>query len=275
VAWLLAAVASSAASAQLPPEAVPPEFEGVGINDRRGEVLPLDLEFVDQEGRTVRVGDYFGQGKPVLLTPVYYQCPMLCNLTLNGLIDALKEIDWTAGDEFTILTVSFNPQEGAKLAEVKRRAYLSQYPREGAGSGWHFLTGNEAGIRALMDAAGFGYRRDTATGEYAHPSTVIFCTPEGRISLYLNDVAFEPRDVRLGLVEASVGGIGSPLDQFALFFCFQYDPDSNSYVVAAWKLMRAFGLVVLMAVAGGLGLLWLREMRRSHQAVALPREVPS
>jgi protein SCO1/2 len=240
---------------------VPPELVGVGINDRRGEQVDLDLEFTDESSSRVKLREYFGAGRPVILTLVYYECPMLCNLILNALVDGLEEVEWSAGREFEIVTVSFNPEEGPKLADVKKRAYLTQYHRPTAAQGWHFLTGEEENIRALADTVGFSYRKDEKTGEYAHPSTITFLTPDGRVSMYMDDLVFRGRDLRLALVEASQGRIGSALDQIALFVCFQYDPESNSYVPAAWKIMRSGALLTLLVVVCGLGVLWLREAR--------------
>jgi protein SCO1/2 len=253
------------APAQFTSDTPVPEMEGVGIDDRRGEVVPRDLQFTDHEGRTVEIGDYLGSGQPVILTLNYYRCPMLCNLILNGMIDGLNDVEWSVGEEFRILTVSFNPEEGHELAEVKRRAYLTQYRRPSAPEGWDFLVGSQESIDALMEAVGYRVRYDEKTGEYAHPSTIIFLTPEGRVSLYMDDVMFDPRDLRLALVEASRGAIGSPLDQFALFVCFQYDPESNSYRPVAWKIMRSGGLLTLLLLASGLGILWYRDLRHREQ----------
>lgn len=261
VALAATAVARPAAAQGFAADRVPAEFNGVGVVDRRGEQVPLDLEFTDEQGRAVRLGEYFRPGRPVILTLNYYGCPQLCTLILNGLVDGLNGIDWSAGSEFELVTVSFDPEEGPGLAEVKKRAYLTQYDRETAAAGWHFLTGTTASIDALLDATGYGVRKDERTGEYAHPSTIIFLTPDGTISLYMDDVVYEPRDLRLALVEASEGGIGSALDQIALFMCFQYDPDAGSYRVVAWKVMRSGGMLTLMLLVSGLGLLWRRELR--------------
>jgi protein SCO1/2 len=264
VAAILCAGMTAGVRAQFNSAQTPPEMEGVGITDRRGEAVPLDLEFTDDTGRTVRLAEYFEPGKPVILTLNYYRCPMLCNLILNGLVDGLNGLDWSVGEEFTLLTVSFDPTEKSELAEVKKRAYLTQYTRPSARDGWHFLVGSAESVDALTEAVGYGLRYDEKTGEYAHPSTIIFLTPKGVISLYMDDVMYEPRDLRLALVEASQGAIGSPLDQIALFVCFQYDPESNSYQPVAWKIMRSGGLLTLLTLASGLGFLWYRDLRQRH-----------
>lgn len=253
---MIAALGAFPASAQQSTDQLPPELEGVGIDQKLDASIPLDLEFVDQNGKTVTLGTYFKQGKPVILTPVFYECPMLCSLILNGLVDGLKGLEnLDVGDEFQIVTFSFDPEETPKLAEVKRRAYLSLYRRESAKQGWPFLTGSEADIRALTDALGFRYKYDEKQETFAHSASIMFITPEGRISRYMNDVMFEPRDLRLALIEAAEGKIGSPIERFLLFTCFTYDPDSNSYVGSAWKVMRRGGALIILALIGGV--FWL------------------
>ena len=269
-AWTLAAgVAASCATAtlgQMPVDQRPVEFEGAGVVDRRGELLPMDIELTDHNGVIAPIGKYFGD-KPVILTLNYYRCPMLCTLMLNGLVDGLNDLDLEPGKDFSLLTLSFDPEEGTELASHKRRAYLTQYTKDGAADGWTFFTGTRPQIDALLDAAGVSVKFDQKSGEWVHTSTILFLTPDGRVSLYMDDVVFAARDLRLALVEASQGEIGSPLDQFALFTCFQYDPEANSYKVAAWKIMRSGGMLTLMLLVGGLGMLWLRELRR-HAADA-------
>ena len=244
---------------------LPRELEGVGIFEKLNETAPLDVPFKDENGKDVTLRDYLKPGQPIILTPVYYQCPMLCNLTLNGLVDGLNEVDLAAGKEFTIISFSFNPKEEPKLAEVKRRAYLTQYKRDTAKDGWHFLTGTEDNIKKMCDGIGFGFKPDGA-GDYAHTSTVVFLTPEGVIARYINDVKFEPRDLRFALIESSQGKIGSTMDKFLVFMCFKYDPMKNSYAANAMKIMRLGGLVTVVLVAAGLGLLWMRSPRhdRAH-----------
>lgn len=250
--------ASTPAWAQLTAEDVPPELQGVGVVERLDQTLPLHLTFRNEQGSEVSLRELLQSGRPVILTPVYYNCPMLCNLTLNGLVDGLKRVDWSAGNEFNIITFSFNPDEGPSLAEVKKRAYVMQYGRESARNGWTFLTGDARTIKELCDAIGFGYRYDAKSGEYAHTSTIVFITPDGRMARYMNEVMFEPRDLKFALIEASEGRIGSPMEKFLLFMCFQYDPESNSYAASAVKIMRLGGLLTLVVLAAGLGVLWWR-----------------
>jgi protein SCO1/2 len=250
------------------PDAMPPQLENVGVEEHLDAQLPLDLKFRDESGEVVTLGDYFGQDdQPVLLTPVYYRCPQLCTLVLNGLVNAMNAIEWTAGDDFRIVTYSFNPEEGPELAEVKKRAYMNMYTRPEAVDGWHFLTGDATTIDRLNETIGFRARRVEGSPDYAHAAAVVFCTPDGRISRYMNDVQFEPRDVRLALIESSEGSIGSPMEKFVLFMCYRYDPDANSYVASAWKIMRLGGLVTVILVAGSLAFLFLKGPKRTVSQV--------
>lgn len=256
--------ASLGASAQSPVNELPREFDGAGIEERLDATLPLHLKLRNEQGETVALGDYFdGDDRPVILTPVYFRCPQLCTLTLNGLVNGLNEIEWTAGREFRIVTFSFNPDETVELADVKKRAYLNQYSRPEVASGWNFHVADEETIKELCDAIGFGFRRDERSGDYAHAAAIVFCTPDGRISRYMNDVVYEPRDLRLALIEASEGAIGSPMEKFVLFMCYRYDPDANSYVASAWKIMRLGGIVTVIVVGAGLTILFLKGPRRA------------
>lgn len=256
LAGAVALMSAGGAAAQIPPDQVPEEMQGVEIVQRLDEMLPLDLTFTDHNGREVTLQSYFNQGKPVILTPIFYECPMLCSLILNGLVDGLNRVEgWTAGREFQIVTFSFDPGETAKLANLKRRAYFTQYRREVPEDGWPFLVGSEQSIAALTDAVGFHYRYDPKTDTYAHSASITIITPDGRISRYFNDVMFQPRDLRLALIEASEGRIGSPIEKFLLFTCFAYDPERGSYVASAWKVMRSSGIVTIVVIV--LGVVWL------------------
>lgn len=249
---------------QPPPTAadvVPDELVGVDIIERLNETLPLDVPFVDDAGRDVTLRSYFNGTRPVILQIGYLKCPMLCNLVLNELVNGLKDVDLSAGREFDVVSVSVNPIETHELAEVKKRGYLLEYGRVASENGWHFLTGPESSSRAVADATGFGFRYDPDTGEYAHAAAVILCTPDGRISRYLYGVRYEPNNLRLGLIEASEGRIGSTLDRIILW-CHVYDPDAKGYVVFALRLMKLGGLVTLVVLFGGLSWLWIREAQR-------------
>ena len=252
-----------AVHAQILADELPAEMEGVGIVQRLNEKVPLDLQFTDSEGRPVRLRDLLRPDRPALLALVYYRCPMLCSLTLNGLTDGLREMKWSVGDEFDIITVSINPNEDAPLAAQKKDGYLAAYGRESAGPGWHFLVGGQDEIELLAKSTGFGYRYDEKSGEYAHTASIVFLTPEGVISKYMNDVRFNPRDLRFALVEASNGGVGSPIDTLLLFNCFQWDPETGAYVADAWKIMRLGGILTVIFL--GIGLIILNAKGPRHQ----------
>ena len=230
---------------------VPRVLQGIGFDQRLNEQVPLDLTFTDDAGRPVTLADYFGS-KPVILVLAYYQCPRLCTLVLNGLVQGMLEMPFTAGKEFEVVTVSFDPLETWELAASKKEAYLQRYGRPGTANGWHFLTGDETNIRALAAAVGFRYRYDAATKQFAHASGIMILTPEGRISRYFYGIEYAPRDIRLGLVEASRNQIGSPVDQI-LLFCYHYDPATGRYGAIAMNLVRLAG--ALFVLIGGVFLL--------------------
>jgi protein SCO1 len=259
----LAALALLAAgTAQADPN-LPPILREVGFDQRLNEQVPLDLELRDETGRTVRLADYF-DGKPVVLVLAYYRCPMLCTQVLNGLTKALIDLPLSAGREFNVLTVSFDAREKPELAAAKRRAYLDHYARPGAERGWHFLTGDEEPIKRLTQAVGFRYTYDPRHDVFAHASGIMVLTPAGRVSRYFLDIKYSPRDLRLGLVEASEGRIGTPWDK-ALLFCFHYDPREGKYGPAVMNLVRAGGVLTVLGLALFAGLLWRRERVKARQ----------
>jgi protein SCO1/2 len=246
-------------------EPLPKELEGVGITEKLGARLPLDLSFVDESGRTVTLASYFEKGRPVILTLNYYSCPMLCTLMLNGLIDGLRELKWTPGEEFEIVTVSINPLETPTLARLKKQTYMEYYDRPTAAAGWHFLTGREREIRQLADAVGFGYAWVESRKEYAHPAVIMLASADGRIVRYLYGVMYEPKDLRLAIAEAGEGKVGSTAEQI-LLYCFHYDADEGRYVVAASNLMRAGGLATALILGSWLLVWWRRTARRRGNA---------
>lgn len=236
----------------------PKELEGVGVTERAGTKLPLGLEFTDEAGRAVRLGDYVRGKRPFILNLVYYRCAMLCNLILNGQVEALKGIPWTPGREFEIITVSIDPRETHTLAKLKKQNYIRDYGKPEAAGGWHFLTGGEKSIRALADAAGFGYRYDEKKDIYVHSAAIFLGTPDGRLSRYLYGVMFAPATLKLSLVEASEGKTGGAIDKIMLF-CFHYDADSGRYGPAAMNIMRLGGALTALLLGGALGIFWMRE----------------
>lgn len=237
-------------------------LENVGLDQKLGSQVPLDLEFRDESGLKVTLGQYFGE-KPVVLTLVYYECPMLCTLILNGTVRALRAMDFSAGEEFQIVTVSINPEETPVIAASKKDQYLESYRREGAEKGWHFLTGTEDQIRPLADAVGFRYAYDPESGEYAHASGIMVLTPEGKVARYFYGVEYSPRDMRLGLVEASSNQIGSPVDQ-VLLFCYHYNPLTGEYTFTILSILRVAGVLTIL----GLGLLLLVLLRKDRSREA-------
>lgn len=243
----------------------PKEMEGVQIVEHLGDKLPLDLTFRDETGAPVRLGQYFGGERPVLVTLVYYNCPMLCNLVLNGAIEGLRGVDFTPGVDFEIVTVSIDHREGPELAAAKKKTYLEQYARPGAEKGWHFLTGDAEQIRALADAIGFGYRYDPDRMEYAHGAAIFFASPEGKLTRYLYGIQHAPKQLHLALVEAGQGTIGSAVDRFMLR-CYMYNPDSREYAFYIWGAMRLGGLLTIILISTMLLILWRRERRQNYGA---------
>ena len=240
------------------------DLEGVDVIEHLGDTLPLDLQFKNERGRTIRLGDYFGKERPVILVLAYYECPMLCSLVLNGMAKGLKGLDWVPGQKFEIVTVSIDPREGPDLARFKKQEYLRELKLPGAEDGWHFLTGKESDVRALADAVGFKYRYVEARDEYAHPAVLTLSTPEGVVSRYLYGIKFEPRDLRLGLVEASEGKVGSTLDRF-LLYCYHYDATAGRYAPVAKNIMRVGGALTVAVLGVALLVFWARELRRKRK----------
>lgn len=232
--------------------ALPKALEGVGIDQKLDEQVPLDLVFKDEAGRDVPLSNFFSKGKPVVLALVYYRCPMLCTQILTGLESTLKAVTFNPGRDFEVVAVSFDPKDTPELAAAKKQTYLRRYARPNTANGWHFLSGDEKNIKALTDAVGYHYKYDPKTDQYAHASAIMVLTPDGRVSRYFYGVEYAPRDVRLGLVEASQNKIGSPADA-VLLFCFHYDPATGKYGAVAMNLLR--GSAALFALVGGMFLL--------------------
>ncbi len=237
----------------------------VGIDQRLNESLPLGLEFRDEQNRPVKLAHYFGE-RPVVLALVYYQCPQLCNQVLNGLFTALKSLDFDAGRDYEVVVVSFEPKEDAELARSKKAAYLHRLNREGAEHGIHFLTGEQPEIDALTKAAGFRYEFDERSGQYAHASGIMVSTPQGKLARYFYGIDYPPRDLRLGLVEASAGKIGSPVDAI-LLYCFHYDPLTGKYGLAIRRVLQAAGALTVLGLGTAI-VVMLRWERKGRQRLA-------
>lgn len=253
------------ASAQDRTEPVPDALKRAGVEEKLDAPLPLQLPFKDDAGRDVTLGTYFREGHPVLLTLNYYRCPMLCNLELNGLVEGLKGLGWTPGDEFEIVTVSIDPREGPTIARAKKQTYLEDYGKPGADRGWHFLTGSAASIDALAKAVGFSYEYDADQDQYAHPAVVMLASPEGRLTRYLYGIEFPTSSLKLALVEASKGKIGSAIDRIVLY-CYHYDATAGRYSLAAVKLMRVGAVVTILVLAGVVTGLKIQESKRRKAA---------
>jgi protein SCO1 len=249
------------ASAQ-PAGVRPPVLKDVGIDQLLNNQVPLDLEFRDESGRTVKLAEYF-KDKPVVLSLVYYDCPRLCTQVLNGLLGALMALPMTPGKEFVNLSVSFDPRETPQLAATKKAEYLKRYDRPGAEAGWHFLTGDERAIQALTKAVGFRYLWDPVTKQYAHAGGIMVLTPQGKISRYFYGIEYAPRDLRFGVIDASAGKVGSLADQVILY-CYMYDPERGTYALVVMRLLRIFGgltVVTLLAL-----FLYLRRKEKQREA---------
>ncbi len=256
-------IAAAAQQAGIPAASLPMMVQGVGIDQNLNAQIPLELPFKDETGQVVRLGQYF-RDKPVVLALVYYECPGLCDLILNGLSHTMEQISLNVGSDYQVVTVSFNPKETWQLATAKKANYLEKYRRPGAKEGWHFLTGDEASIKSLADTVGFHYKYDPISKQYAHASGIMVLTPEGKIARYFYGIEYKPRDFRLGLVEASANKIGSPADQ-VLLFCYHYDPTTGKYGMVITQVTRALGTATVLLL-GGFVFIMLRRDRRSHSA---------
>jgi|HubBroStandDraft_6_1064221.scaffolds.fasta_scaffold499151_2 protein SCO1/2 len=236
----------------------PSILRAVGIDQRMGAQVPLDLPFTDDTGNPVTLRQY--SGKPVVLALVYYSCPSLCNMVLSGLVRSVKDLSLSAGRDFEIVAVSFDPRETREMAAAKKANYVNSYGRAGAERGWHFLIGPDASSKGLADAVGFHYAYDPLTNQYAHGSGIVVLTPEGRVTRYFYGIEYPERDLRLGLVEASNHRIGSPIDQVMLY-CFHYDPSKGKYGMVIMNVLRLGGLLTV----GTLALFMLVMLRRDFR----------
>lgn len=240
----------------------PQLLKDVGVDQKLNNQAPLDLQFRDEQGNTVRLGNYFGT-KPVILTLVYYQCPLLCTQVLDGVLQTIKEIPLRLGRDYQIVTVSIDPRDRPVEAQAKQMMYASLYGRSGL-AGWHFLTGNDLEIHQLADAVGFRYAYDSESGQYAHPSVIMVLTPAGKVSRYFYGISYPSRDLRLGLVEASANRIGSPVENAILLYCYHYDPNTGRYGIVISRILRAAGILTV------LGIFLLIAVLRRHEPHSLP-----
>jgi protein SCO1/2 len=225
---------------------LPPQLRGVGIDQRLNEQVPLELKFRDETGQTITLGSYFGK-KPVILSLVYYSCPMLCTMAENGLLSTLRDVKFDIGEQYEVVTLSFNPDDKPGMAMAKKGIYVGLYGRKGAQHGWHFLVGDQPEIQTLTRAVGFHYNYDPKTQQFYHATAIMVLTPQGKISRYFYGIQYPPRDVRLALVEASSGKIGNMAD-VVLLYCCQYDPATGKYGIIISRVLRLAGLVTVLSI---------------------------
>ncbi|GAB6166404.1 SCO family protein [Thermostilla marina] len=243
-------------------ESAPDVLKDVTVVEHLNVTLPGDLEFTDTHGRRVKLSQYFDGRRPVILTMNYSNCPKLCHLQLNGLFEGLETLGWQMGDRYRMVTVSINPEEPYTRAADTKQKYIETYNRPDAEDGWAFLTGSEENIRRLADVIGFGYAYDPVGKQYVHAAVIMVCTPDGRVSRYLYGIEYPAQDLRLALLEASDGKIGTTTDRI-LMFCFHYDASRGKYGLAAFRLMQAAGAATVVVLGAFLGTYWLRERRKS------------
>ncbi len=245
---------------------LPDALQKIGIEQKLGEPLPLETEFKDENGRTVKLGDFFNQGRPIVLAFVYYECPMLCNEVLNGLTGTLKGISFDAGKEFDVVAISFDARENDKpdLAKNKKESYMSRYGRPGTEKGWHFLTGTQASIDAATKAAGFGFQWDEKSKQFAHAGGIMIVTPEGKMSRYFYGIDYSPKDVKFGVIESAEHKVGNAAEKL-LLYCYHYDPSTGRYGFAILNVIRLGAIATLLGM-GAMGFVfWRRNKRKSGE----------
>lgn len=241
----------------------PAILDEIGIDEKLGDTIPLDLQFVNSQGDSVRIGDLIEKGKPVLLNPLYYECPVLCGVVLDAVFKVVNELEWTPGTDYTIISFSIDPGETPGIAAESKQQYLSDLNRPGAENGWHFLTGSQESIDKLTEAIGFRYKFDEDKEQYIHLASIMLLSPDGAIVRYLYGAEFSEFNLRNALYEAADGTIGSAIDKVVLY-CFTYDPDSKSYVPVALNIMKVGGLATVIILGIFLGVFWKRERNSSQ-----------
>ena len=247
----------------------PPRLQNVGIQQRLDAQVPPDLSFLDETGKPVKLGDYFGK-KPLILNLVYYNCTMLCGEALAGLASAMRLVKFDVGNEFDVVTVSFDPRETPEMAAAKKIDYVKRYGRPNAAAGWYFLTGKPDSIDALTKAVGFQYQYDAKSNQYAHATAIMVLTPQGRISRYFYGVDFPPKDLRMGLVEASQGKIGNAVDA-VLLYCYHYDPQTGKYGAMVANILRLAAAATILLLGGLIFILWRLDRSVSRKTATKTR----
>ncbi len=246
---------------------IAPELKDIGIDEKLGASIDLNLKVKNEAGQEVTLGSFFDGKHPVIISPVYFSCPGLCNFHLNGLTDGLKLMpkDWSVGKRYQILSISFDAKETPDLAAAKKETYMKLYGREGAASGWHFLTADQGTVTAITQSLGFKFRWDEATKEWAHASAAVVITPTGTISRYLPGIMFNPQDIKLALNEATEGKIGGFVDNLVLY-CFKYDPHQSKYTLAAFNLVKLGGAVMVLVMVLWLLPVWIRSRKGRNKS---------
>lgn len=246
---------------------LPKALTEVGIQQKLDEQIPLDTEFKNEDGQTVKIGDYVGK-RPVILALVYYECPMLCSEVLNGLTGSIKGLNFNVGKEFDVVAISFDARENEKpgIAKNKKESYVKRYGREGSENGWHFLTGNQDSIDKITKAVGFSYSWDEQTKQFAHAGAIMILTPEGKLSKYLYGVDYAPKDVKLAIMESSENKIGNPVDQLMLY-CFHYNPATGKYGLAILNVIRLGGVLTLLGMGAMIFVFWRRNKNKESDLV--------
>jgi len=245
----------------------PSPLKEVTIEQHLDSQLPLDTPFRDENGKAVKLGDYFGKKRPVVLALVYYECPMLCTQILNGMVRAAKLLDLTPGKDYDVVAISFDARETPKMAAAKKAVYMHDYGHPETAGGWHFLTGDVNSVKSVTDAVGFRYKWDVYTAQFAHASAIYVLTPQGKLSKYFYGIEYSPKDMRLGLVEASHNKIGNVADQ-VLLFCYHFDPTSAKYTFIALDLLRVAGAATLLALGGFVFIMLRRDYRQKGHGAA-------
>lgn len=241
---------------------LPDALKKIGIEQKLGQQMPLETEFKDENGKTVKLGEFFNKGRPVIIAFVYYECPMLCNEVLNGLTGTLKGINFDAGKDFDVVAISFDARENEKpdLARNKKESYMARYGRPGSEKGWHFLTGSEASIQAATQAAGFGFEWDEKSSQFAHAGGIMITSPDGKLARYFYGIDYAPKDVKFGIMESAESKVGNAAEQL-LLFCYHYDPSTGKYGLAVLSVMRIMAVFTLIGM-GAMGLVFWRRNKR-------------
>lgn len=241
----------------------PENIQDVGVTEQLGAKVPLDLKFANAKGDSITLGELLNNDKPILLNPVYYECPQLCTMVKDAIYNGVKDLKWNPGTDYNIVTFSFDSSENYELAAENKEKYLNKLNRNGAKDGWHFLTGNEENIQRLTEAVGFDFNK-LENGDYAHGASIMFLSPDGTITRYLYGLKFNEFDMRNALYDAADGNIGSTAEQ-VLLYCYQYDADSNSYVPVAWRFMQIGGFATLIILGIFLGFMWMRHRNYTNE----------